>query len=141
MMHVTFSLAAIALLCSVAAATQPPVTFDSPCECRDAHGKGRWAVKNDPSTPPSDASAVQPITPSDVYGWPGIDVQLTWQSERTGIENKWFALTGRVIAVRVEADGDFHIALQDATGDKPGIVVAEIPSKPQWCEIRNTAFS
>jgi len=25
---------------------------------------------------------------------------------------------------QVEADGDLHIALQDATGDKPGIVVA-----------------
>jgi hypothetical protein len=31
-----------------------------------------------------------------MYGWPGIDVKLTWQSERIGIENKWFALTGRV---------------------------------------------
>jgi hypothetical protein len=38
-------------------------------------------------------------------------------------------------------DGDLHIALQDASGDKPGIVVCEIPAKPQWCEIRNTVFS
>jgi len=43
--------------------------------------------------------------------------------------------------VKVEADGDLHIALQDATGDKPGIVVVEVPSKPQWCEIRQTVFS
>jgi hypothetical protein len=28
-----------------------------------------------------------------------------------------------------------------ATGDKPGIVVVEVPEKPQWCEIRNTVFS
>jgi len=62
-------------------------------------------------------------------------------SERTGIENKWFALTGRVVAVKVEADGDLHIALADATGDKPGIVVCEIPEKPQWCSIRETVFS
>jgi hypothetical protein len=41
-------------------------------------------------------------------------VNLTWQSERTGIENKWFALTGRVIAVKVEADGDLDLALEDA---------------------------
>src|SRR5437762_3088536 len=55
-----------------------------------------------------------PVFGTDMYGWPGIDVQLAWQSERTGIENKWYALTGRVVAVRVEADGDLHIALQDA---------------------------
>jgi hypothetical protein len=66
---------------------------------------------------------------------------LTQRSERTGAENKWFALTGRVVALKVETDGDIHIALQDATGDKPGIVVVEIPAKPQWCEIRNIVFS
>jgi hypothetical protein len=52
-----------------------------------------------------------------VYGWPGIGVQLNWQSERTGRENNWYSLTGRVVAVKVEADGDLHLALQDATGD------------------------
>ncbi len=51
---------------------------------------------------------------------------LTQSSERTGIENNWFALTGRVVAVKVEMDGDLHLALQDATGDKAGIVVCEI---------------
>ena len=61
--------------------------------------------------------------------------------ERTGIENKWFALTGRVVVLKVETDSDIHIALQDATGDKPGIVVVEIPEKPQWCSIRETVFS
>src|SRR6266496_4457120 len=106
MMRVTFSLAAIALLCGTAAAEQPPVTVVSPCECRDAHGKGRWAVKNDPSTPPTDPSAIQSVTPSDVYSWPGPAEHLTQSSERTGIENNWFALTGRVVAVKVEMDGD-----------------------------------
>jgi hypothetical protein len=43
--------------------------------------------------------------------------------------------------VKVEADGDLHLALQDATGDKPGSVVIEVPAKPQWCEIRTTVFS
>ena len=47
-----------------------------------------------------------------MFSWPGPDVRLTWQSARTGIENKWFALTGRVVAVKVEADGDLRIALQ-----------------------------
>jgi len=47
------------------------------------------------------------------------------QSERTGIENKWFGLTGRVVELKVEEDGDLHVALHDATGDKPGVVVCE----------------
>jgi len=136
----TFTIAAVAFLCS-AAATLLPVTFESPCECRDAHGKTRLAVKNDPSTPPADASAIQAVTPSDIFSWPGPDVHLTGQSERTGIENKWYALTGRVFAVKAETDGDLHIELQDATGDKPGIVIVEVPAKPQWCEIRTTVFS
>jgi len=67
-------------------------------------------------------------------------VSLTQSSERTGIENKWFALMGRVVAVKDETDGDLHIGLQDMTGDKPGIVVVEVPAKPQWCEIRNKVF-
>ena len=136
-----FTVAAVAFVCVAAEKSpQPPVTFISPCECRDNHGRHRWSVKNDPSLPPTDASAIQAVTPSDVFSWPGPDVHLTWQSERTGIENKWFALTGRVVAVKLEADGDLHIALADAAGDKPRIVVCEVPAKPQWCEIRTTVF-
>jgi hypothetical protein len=68
-------------------------------------------------------------------------VHLTQQSERTEREQNWFALTGRVVAVKVEADGDIHIALGDATGDKPRTVVCEVPLKPQWCDVRETVFS
>jgi hypothetical protein len=39
-----------------------------------------------------------------------------------------------------EQKGDLHIALQDATGDKPAAVVVEIPTKPQWCELRKIVF-
>jgi hypothetical protein len=55
---------------------------------------------------------------------------LKWQSQRTGRENDWYSLTGRVIAVKIEANADLHLALKDATGDKPGIVVVEVPAKP-----------
>jgi hypothetical protein len=41
------------------------------CERRDAHGKGRLAVKNDVSTPPANTSATQAATPSNVFSWPG----------------------------------------------------------------------
>jgi hypothetical protein len=36
-----------------------------------------------------------------------IPAALTMQSERTGIENKWFALTGRVVELKVEEDGAY----------------------------------
>jgi hypothetical protein len=42
--------------------------------------------------------------------------------------------------LRAEEDGDLYIALQDVTGDKPGVVVVEIPTKPQWCELRKIVF-
>jgi hypothetical protein len=40
----------------------------------------------------------------------------------------------------VEADGDIHLALEDATGNNVGTVSAEIPVGPKWCEIRQTIF-
>jgi hypothetical protein len=86
--------------------------------------------------------AIQAVTPPRMcLVGRGQSEHLTQSSERTGIENNWFALTGRVVAVKVEADGDLHIALMDTTGNKPGVVVAEVPAKPQWCEIRKTVFS
>ena len=38
---------------------------------------------------------------------------LTIQSERTEIENKWFALTDRVVELKVEEYGDLHPAQHD----------------------------
>jgi hypothetical protein len=39
-----FAFAAIVLVYSTAAAA-PLVTFESPCECRDNHGKARWVER------------------------------------------------------------------------------------------------
>src|SRR5437763_7347738 len=100
MTRVGFTIAAIAFLCSTAASA-PPVTFDSPCECHDNHGEHRWSVKNDASLPPTDASLITLATPSDVLNWPGPGVHTTQSSERIGIENDWYAITGRVIAVKI----------------------------------------
>jgi hypothetical protein len=135
----TFAVAAIVLIYSKATAA-PLVTFESPCECRDNHGKHRWAEKNDPALPPTDASAIQAVTPSDIFNWQGPTEYLVPSSERIWSEQKWYALTGRVVDLRAEEDGDLHIALQDVTGDKPGTVVVEIPAKPQWCELRKIVF-
>ena len=59
-----------ALVCSTAAAAPEPLTCDSPCDCQDAHGEGRWSVKTDASLPPTDASAIQAVTPSEMFSWP-----------------------------------------------------------------------
>jgi len=130
---------AVAFLSTTAAAA-PLVTYESPCECRDNHGKQRWAEKNDPAPPPTDANAIQAATPSDIFNWQGPTEYLVPSSGRIWSEEKWYALTGRVVEVRAEEDGDLHIALADAGGDKPGFVVAEIPAKPQWCELRKIVF-
>ncbi len=137
-----FTIAAIAFVCGTAAAA-PLVTYESPCECRDYHGKGRLTEKNDAALPPTDPNAIQAVTPSDIFSWQGPTEPLKPSSARIAAEQKWYAVTGRVVELRAEADGDLHIALQDATGDKPGIVVAEIPAKPHknWCELRKIVFS
>jgi hypothetical protein len=60
---------------------------------------------------------------------------------RAGNELRWFALTGRVISMGAESDGDVHLVLVDASGDKPGKVIVEMPLGPRWCAMRTTAFS
>jgi len=114
---------AVAFLC--VAATAPEVVFISPCECQGFHGKNRWVTKTDLSPVPLDKSAIQSVTPSQIYGWegPGPNVDLTpYKEERMPSEQKWYALTGRVVDAKVEADGDIHIALVDASGNKVGTV-------------------
>ena len=55
-----FTIAAIAFVCGTAAAA-PLVTYESPCECRDYHGKGRLTEKNDAALPPTDPNAIQAV--------------------------------------------------------------------------------
>jgi hypothetical protein len=108
------------------------------------HGKNRWIAKTDLTLVPSDQSAIQSVTPSQIYAWegPGPDVDLTQYTEaRMPSEQKWYALTGRVVDAKVEADGDIHIALVDANCNNVGTVSAEIPVGPKWCEIRQSVFS
>src|SRR5207253_9659275 len=103
----------IICLCSTAA-TAPTVTFVSPCECIGFHGIHRWIAKTDLTPVPSDKSAIQSVTPSQIYAWEGLaaDVDLAHMVEaRIPSEEKWYALTGRIVEAKVEADGDIHLAL------------------------------
>ena len=100
-----FTIAAIAFVCGTAAAA-PLVTYESPCECRDYHCKDRLTEKNDAALPPTDASAIQAVTPSDIFSWQGPSEPLTRSSGRIAAEQKWYAVTSRVVELRAEADGD-----------------------------------
>jgi hypothetical protein len=50
----------------------PTVTFVSPCECIAFHGINRWITKTDLSPVRSDKSAIQAVTPSQIYAWEGL---------------------------------------------------------------------
>ena len=120
MTRTTFTIAVV-LLCTSAVGEQPTVIFVSPCECQGFHGKNRWVTKTDSAPVPLDKSAIQAVTPSQIYQWEGLgpDVVLTGTSEQRMLaEQKWYALTGRVVDAKVEAEGDIHLALQDATGKR-----------------------
>jgi hypothetical protein len=124
-------------------ATARTVTFTSPCECQAQKSGSRWAVKTDRSPVPWDKSVIESVTPSQIYEWKGPEpnVALTPETEtRIPAEQKWYNLTGRVVAVKVEADGDITLVLKDADGKKGGTVGAEIPVGPEWCELRKTVF-
>src|SRR5437870_298226 len=139
-----FALLVFVVASAFAKSPAPEVIFISPCECEGFHGKNRWIVKTDFTPVPLDKSAIQSVTPSQIYAWEGLgaDVDLTRQVEaRMPSEEKWYALTGRVVDAKVEADGDIHIALEDATGNNVGTVSAEIPVGPKWCEIRQAVFA
>ena len=87
-----------------AKSTAPEVIFSSPCECEGFHGKNRWIAKTDLTPVPLDKSAIQSVTPSQIYAWEGLgaDVDLTPYSEaRMPSEEKWYALTGRVVDAKV----------------------------------------
>jgi len=110
-----FALLVFVVASAFAKSTAPEVIFISPCECQGFHGKNRWIVKTDFTPVPLDKSAIQSVTPSQIYAWEGLgaDVDLTPYSEaRMPSEEKWYALTGRVVDAKVEADGDIHIALE-----------------------------
>src|ERR1051325_1239007 len=136
------ALLSISAVLSVFGASET-VTFVSPCKISGSHGVDRWPAKTDPERMPADKSKITKITPSKIYQWPGVgrEAGLTRKSKRIPAEQRWFSLTGSVEDIRVEADGDIHLSLVDAHGNRPGIVGVEIPPKLMWCEFRKLVFS
>jgi hypothetical protein len=88
---------------------KPNVTVSLPCNAQGQYAADRLAPKNDPSPIPSNKSAIQKITPSQIYAWPGTGTRyrVTRHTEtRLSPEQKWYPLTGHVVDIRLEADGD-----------------------------------
>ena len=119
----------------------PPTYFDSPCRCRGNHGEDRWKAKTDPAAAPRVATGIRSATPSEIYGWAPLPGLKDDSPRKAPEEQQWVRVTGRVVEVKAEADGDVHFALADATGRKPGMILAEVPYGKQWCVLRQAVFS
>ncbi|MDE2091809.1 MAG: DoxX family protein [Gammaproteobacteria bacterium] len=139
-----------ASLLASAATAAAPATFIGPCRCIHCMGHDRWKEKIDDRTPPANPT---PESPSDIAAWkgPGAKIARSGRTEhRLPEELKWYQVTGRVVLVRVEADGDLHIQLMDASATNSKMtqeIVVEVPSNTEvhastpWCSIRKTVFS
>ena len=115
------------------------VVFTDPCLCAGNHGVARWAAKTDPEKPPLNISAIQQITPADICAWEGLGARPSG-AERLPLEKKWYAVEGRILAVKAEEDGDIHIEMGNVDQRK-GRIIVELPVGDTWCEMRKTAFS
>ncbi len=129
-----------ALLSAATARQNVPVYFDTPCTCENSHGEDRWKAKTEWSAVPNQASKFKSVKPSDMYRWQPL-AGLNDKSERQPEEQQWYKVTGRVVDIRVQEDGDIHFELRDATGTKRGHILAEIPLGGPWCELRKIVFS
>ena len=63
----------------------------------------KFLSRSHASPPPKDASAIQSVTPSDIFNWKSPTELLTHHSARLEIDNKWFALTGLVVVLAFSA--------------------------------------
>jgi len=73
-------------------------------------------VKTETAQPPLFGIGIRKVTPADIYAWRGPEVEITRSSPRIPAERKWYAVTGRVMVVYVEDDGDLHLIMQNTDG-------------------------
>lgn len=137
---ITAVIVALGAITADAARTLREVIFSSECSCENDVGVARWRAKTDPADPPKNPREILAITPSEIFAWQGPGA-VPWGGGRVGNEWRWYALTGRVISVQAENDGDVHLVLTNAYDDNPGKVIAEVPLGARWCALRTTAFS
>jgi hypothetical protein len=75
-----------------------------------------------------------------MYAWRGPEVEITRSSPRVPAERNWYAVTGRVVHVQVEDDGDLHIVMENTDGRR-GRIVVELPVGRSWRKLRAAVFS
>ena len=86
----------------------------------------RKEAKSDKSLVPTQASRSKNVKPYGMYQWPPL-AGLNEKSRRQPQEQQWYKVTGQVVDVRVQDDGDIHFELQDVTGTKGGIFLQKCP--------------
>lgn len=96
-------------------------------------GEERWAAKTDPQPAPVNTAALPRLTPADICAWPAPAEKVP--DGRMPAEQQWYALICRIVAMKLEDDGDLHIEVENADG-RPGRVVIELPCGATWCEMR-----
>jgi hypothetical protein len=126
-------------------ASDQEVVFTSPTESDGDHGVYRWAVKTDLEVPPDVIPAANKLKPSDVGKWAEPRGHITTNTPRSGREKDWFEITGKVVLVKAEQDGDLHIQLVDADGGSMVNLVVEVPVRQHtgvspWSDIRTEVF-
>jgi hypothetical protein len=134
-----------AALATLWAKPQPTVSFKSATECVGDHAKYRWAAKTERDKPPATIAKDHQVTPADVGDWEVPDEKLKEDSGRVGREKEWFQVTGKVVLVRAEPDGDLHVQLENADGEGDVQIVVEVPVNHEdeaspWDQIRKDAF-
>jgi hypothetical protein len=118
----------------------------SPVECKGDHGKWRWKVKTEKDRLPANIPADHRVTPADIAAWEPPEARITTRTPRVGREKEWYELTGRVVLVKAEEDGDLHIQLGDPKGRGRMEVVVEVPvdhghPDSDWSDIRKIVFA
>jgi hypothetical protein len=123
----------VLLFCLLATtAAKKPVSIP-PCDCTGMAGEARWAAKTDPQPAPLNTATIPRITPAEMYAWPVPAESVP--DARMPAEQQWYAVLCRIVAIKIEADGDLHVEVENTSGGGPRVVV-ELPCGPAWCEMR-----
>src|SRR5262245_43458299 len=85
-----------------AAAHHAPVQFLSACECKDNHGVWRWTAKTETTPPPAVIAVSNKVRPSKIAAWPGPGGHFDKDTPRSGREDEWYEVTGRVEKIKAE---------------------------------------
>ena len=121
---------------------QDAVILTSACICPNCHGSYRAGVKDDPTAPLGRIPKSHQVTPRDIAAWPGLGGEIHTDTQRSGRELEWYGVIGRVTAVKIEADGDIHLQLENVGPHGADVqLIAEIPLGRRWCPIRREVLS